>query len=154
MTEQPLPGAMPPLPDDMPPPPLPEDMPLPINAPSHADTKKFAEKTGPFDPAGDRTETQLKLWRYVHTTALRSTKMAEVRGCGRAGFDLSTFKDIEMKELQEHLATILLISTRGGTSDLLMSAEDQQDGRALFLILMDLFLFFLIDHLLRGAITP
>ena len=42
-----------------------------------------------------------------------------------------------MKELWEHPATILLISTRGGTSDRLMSVDDQQDGRALFLILME-----------------
>ena len=73
MVEQPLSDAMPPLPGDMP---------LPIDVPSHAGTMKFADKIDPFDPTGDHTKTQLKFWRYVHTTALRSPKTAGMRGCG------------------------------------------------------------------------
>ena len=58
--------------------------------------------------------------------------MEDIRGYGRAGFALSTFEGIEKKELRQHIATIILISTRGCASDLLMSAEDQRDGRTLF----------------------
>ena len=47
------------------------------------------------------------------------------------------FENAEKKELRQHLATFLLISTRRGASDLVMSTEDQQFGRALFLILVE-----------------
>ena len=85
MADQPRTDVIPLLPDDapLPPadqqlttvvPPRPDDAPLPIDVSSHADTMKFAEKIDPFDPTGDRTDTQLKFRRYVHTIALRSPK--------------------------------------------------------------------------------
>ena len=46
------------------------DDPLPIDVPSHADTVKFVDKTGPFDPASDRVETQPKFRRFVYTATL------------------------------------------------------------------------------------
>ena len=55
MVEQPLPGAMPPLPDGMPLTPVSAGMPLPIDVSAHADTMKFADKIDPFDPTCDRT---------------------------------------------------------------------------------------------------
>ena len=95
---------------------------------------KLANNIDPFDPTGGRTEMQLKFRRYVHTIALRSQKTRAIRGCGRAGFALSTFEGGDMKEMRAHLATVLLISTREAASDLLKSIDGQQDGRALFLV--------------------
>ena len=46
------------------------DDPLPIDVPSHAGTVKFVDKTGPFDPASDRVETQPKFRRFVYTATL------------------------------------------------------------------------------------
>ena len=80
--------------------PLPEDVPLPIDVPSHADTMKFADKIDPFNPTSGRTETQLKFRRFVHTIASRSSATMDIRGYGRAGFNLPTFESTEMKELQ------------------------------------------------------
>ena len=62
---------------------------------------------------------------------------ADIRGYGRAGFALSTFAGVKKKELRQHSATVLLISTRGSSSDPLMSTGDQQDGRALLLVLVE-----------------
>ena len=97
---------------------------------------KFVGKTNPFDPTGDRTETQLKFRRYVHTITLRSPTTADIRGYGRAGFALSTLEGVEKKDLRQHIATALLISTRGAANGLLVSTEDQQDSRELCLIFM------------------
>ena len=52
-------------------------------------------------------------------------------------FDLSTLGGVEKKELRSHLATVLLISTRGGASGLLMSVEDRKDGRTMFLTFVE-----------------
>ena len=111
-----------------------DDAAVPVDLPSHTDTIKFADKIEPFNPTSNRVETQLKFRRYVHTIALRSQKTRAIRGCGRAGFALSTFEGGDMKEMRAHLATVLLISTREAASDLLKSIDGQQDGRALFLV--------------------
>ena len=117
--------------------PLPDDVPLPTDVSSHANTMKLANNIDPFDPTGGRTEMQLKFRRYVHTIALRSPTTVDIRGRGQAGFALFTLESVEKKELRKHLATVLLISPRGAASDLLMSTQDQQGGRVIFLILVE-----------------
>ena len=101
MVDQPLPDDVPRqinvplLPDDVP---LSDDVTLPTDVLSHADTMKFADKIDPFDPTGNRTETQLKFRRYVHTMALRSSTTTDIRGYRRAGFALSTLESVVKKE--------------------------------------------------------
>ena len=54
-------------------------------------------------------------------------------------FDLCTLPGLSSgdvkKELRSHLANVLLIRTRGAASDLLMSVDDQEDGRKMFMVL-------------------
>ena len=74
-------------------------MPPPNGVPSHTDTIKFAGEIDPFDPTGDRAETQLKFRRYVYTIALRSPTTVDIQGYGPAGFALSTLEVFEKKGL-------------------------------------------------------
>ena len=105
------------------------NLPLPIDLPSHADTMKFTEKIEPFDPTGERITMQLKWRRYVSSVALRSPAILDIRDYGHAAFALSALEGPKKAALRGHIATILLMSTRGSASDLLMSANDHRRGR-------------------------
>ena len=95
---------------------------------------KFADKIDLFDPTSNRVDSQLLFRRYVQAVALRSPATKDIRRYGRVTFDLSTLAGDEKKELRSHLATVLLISTQGAASDLLMSVGEQEDVRNMFLI--------------------
>ena len=82
-----------------------------IDVLSHIDTMKFTDKTSPFDTTSNCIEVQIKFRRYVHTAELRSPATEDIRGYGRAGFDLLTFEGDEKRERRQNLATILFIST-------------------------------------------
>ena len=114
----------------------PHDVPLPPDVPSHADTMKFADKIDSFDPTSDRAENQLQFRRYANAIVPRSPGTKAIREYGRRDFDLAALAGGEQTEMRKHLATILLVSTRGPAVDLLMGADDPEDGRALFLTLV------------------
>ena len=98
---------------------------------------KFANKIEPFESAGERAAIQLLMRRYTAGVVIRSPGMAAIHDYRHAEFTFPAFGGAEKEPQRKHIATTRLVSTRGDTRGLPTSCDDLQDGRQMFLLLVE-----------------